>query len=29
MPTDDEFNQIDKFVKKILDARYEGEDAPF
>ena len=27
--TDDEFNQIDKFVKKILDARYEGEDAPF
>ena len=29
MPTDAEFNQIDKFVKKILDARYEGEDAPF
>ena len=29
MPTDDEFQQIDKFVKKILDARYEGEDAPF
>jgi len=29
MPTDAEFQQIDKFVKKILDARYEGEDAPF
>jgi hypothetical protein len=29
MPTDVEFEQIDKFVKKILDARYEGEDAPF
>ena len=29
MPTDTEFQQIDKFVKKILDARYEGEDAPF
>jgi len=29
MPTDTEFEQIDKFVKKILDARYEGEDAPF
>ena len=29
MPTDNEFQQIDKFVKKILDARYEGEDAPF
>ena len=29
MPTDDEFQQIDKFVKKILDARYEGEEAPF
>ena len=29
MPTNDEFNQIDKFVKKILDARYEGEEAPF
>ena len=29
MPTDVEFEQIDKFVKKILDAKYEGEDAPF
>lgn len=29
MLTDEEFNQIDKFVKKILDSRYEGEDAPF
>jgi len=29
MPTDTEFKQIDKFVKQILDARYEGEDAPF
>ena len=29
MPTDAEFQQIDKFVKKILDAKYEGEDAPF
>ena len=29
MPTDTEFQQIDKFVKQILDARYEGEDAPF
>ena len=29
MPNDTEFQQIDKFVKKILDARYEGEDAPF
>jgi hypothetical protein len=29
MPTDAEFQQIDKFVKKILDARYEGEEAPF
>ena len=29
MPTDNEFQQIDKFVKQILDARYEGEEAPF
>jgi hypothetical protein len=29
MPTETEFEQIDKFVKQILDARYEGEDAPF
>ena len=24
-----DYDQIDSFVRKILDAKYEGEEAPF